>query len=143
MLSIIIATIVSMVIGGAWFGPKTFYPVMMEELEQSDERVLERMERFNPSFHFGIVILAEFTLATIIYGLLEIANGDLRVIIFPAFFVVVSNIKTNIFSDSLPFPSPAMPNLTDLHFPSPSSLFTLLYYIFIVFLLPLPFPCHA
>ncbi len=98
MLSIIIATIVSMVIGGAWFGPKTFYPVMMKEIEQSDERVLERMERFNPSFHFGIVILAEFTLATIIYGLLEVANGDLRVIIFPAFFVVVSNIKTNIFT---------------------------------------------
>lgn len=98
MLSVIIATVASMVIGGLWFSPKTFYPVMMKEMDISDEEQSVRMERFNPGFHFMIVIGAEFTLALIIYGLLQITNGDLMVIIFPIFFVLVSNIKTNIFT---------------------------------------------
>ncbi len=98
MLSIIIATIASIVIGGLWFGPKTFYPVMMKEMNQSEEDVNARMAKFNPTFHFGIVIIAEFTLAILIYGLLLISNGDLKVILFPMFFVAVSNIKTNIFT---------------------------------------------
>ncbi len=98
MLSIVLATVASMVIGGLWFGPKTFYPKMMEEMNISDEEQKIRMERFNPSFHFMIVIGAEFTLALIIYGLLQISGGDLAVIIFPIFFVLVSNIKTNIFT---------------------------------------------
>ncbi len=98
MLSIIIATIASVMIGGIWFGPKTFYPTMMEMLEQSDERVEERMKGFNPPLHFGIVILSEAILASIIYGLLQVANGDMRVIVFPILFVVASNVKTNIFT---------------------------------------------
>lgn len=98
MLSIVIATIVSMVIGGLWFGPKTLFPAMMKELNQSEEEVNERMERFKPATHFGIVIIGEFTLALMLYGLLMITNGDLSVLLFPILFVVVSNMKTNIFS---------------------------------------------
>lgn len=98
MLSVIIATIVSMVIGGIWFGPKTFYPVMQELMEQSDEMVAKRMENFKPAIHFGIVMVGEFTLALMLYGLLQVTDGDLRAIMFPIFFVVVSNMKTNIFS---------------------------------------------
>lgn len=98
MLSIIIATVVSMIIGGLWFGPKTFYPIMVAEMNQSEEEVKVRMERFNPFFHFGLVFVGEFTLALMIYGLLQITAGDLRVIMFPIFFVLVSNIKTNVFT---------------------------------------------
>lgn len=98
MLSIILATIASVLIGGLWFGPKTFFPVMMNEMNQDEAEVSARMERFNPSFHFGLVILGELTLAVMIYGLLLITNGDLMIIIFPIFFVLVSNIKTNIFT---------------------------------------------
>ncbi len=98
MLSIIIATVVSMAIGGIWFGPKTFYPVMQKEMGLTEGMTDEVMARFKPAVHFGIVAIGEFTLATIIYGLLDITQGDLRVIIFPILFVVVSNIKTNIFT---------------------------------------------
>lgn len=98
MLSIIIATVASMMIGGIWFGPKTFYPVMMSEMKQSNEMVEERMSKFNPPLHFGLVIICEAVLASIIYGLLQVTNGDLRVIVFPILFVVASNVKTNIFT---------------------------------------------
>lgn len=98
MLSVIIATIVSMIIGGIWFGPKTFYPVMQELMDQSDEMVAKRMERFKPALHFGIVMVGEFTLALMLYGLLQFSDGDFRIILFPIMFVVISNMKTNIFS---------------------------------------------
>ncbi len=98
MLSILIATVVSMAIGGMWFGPKTFYPVMQKEMGLTEEMTSAVMERFKPAIHFGIVAIGEFTLATMIYGLLDITQGDLRVIIFPIMFVVVSNIKTNVFT---------------------------------------------
>ncbi len=98
MLSIILATVASMIIGGIWFGPKALYPVMMKEMNISMEEQEKKMASFNPPFHFGIVIAGEFTLALMIYGLLQITGGDLRIIIFPMFFVVVSNIKTNIFT---------------------------------------------
>ncbi len=98
MLSILIATIASMAIGAFWFGPKTFYPIMMKEMEISEERQQKRMKEFNPTFHFPIVFGAEFTLAALIYGLLMVTNNDFRIMIFPVFFVLVSNIKTNIFT---------------------------------------------
>lgn len=98
MFSVIIATIVSMVIGGIWFGPKTLYPVMQELMGQTDEMVAKRMENFKPAIHFGIVIIGEFTLALMLYGLLQITDGDLRIILFPILFVVVSNMKTNVFT---------------------------------------------
>lgn len=98
MLSIVIATVVSMVIGSVWFGPKTLYPVMVKEMNISEEDQRLRMENFKPSTHFGIVILGEFTLATILYGLLMITDGDISVLLFPALFVVLSNIKTNVFT---------------------------------------------
>lgn len=98
MLSIIIATIVSMVIGGIWFGPKTLYPVMQREMDMSDTRRDEVMKKFNPPLHFGIVIIGEFLLATMIYFLLKTVDGNLLIIILPIAFVVISNIKTNVFS---------------------------------------------
>lgn len=98
MLSIVIATVVSMIIGSVWFGPKTLYPVMIKEMNISEEDQKARMENFKPGTHFGIVILGEFTLATILYGLLMITNGDISVLLFPALFVVLSNIKTNVFT---------------------------------------------
>ncbi len=98
MLSIILATAVSMIIGGLWFGPKTLYPVMEREMGLSEELRNSIHSRFKPFTHFGLVIVGELTLAIIIYGLLDITQGDFRIVIFPIFFVVVSNIKTNVFT---------------------------------------------
>lgn len=98
MWSILLATVVSIVIGGLWFSPKVFYPVYEREMGLPEQLKQTIKARFKPAVHFGIVFIAEFTLATMIYGLLEITNGDMRVLLFPILFVVVSNIKTNVFS---------------------------------------------
>ncbi len=98
MISIILATVASVIVGAVWFGPKTFYPVMMSILEQTDERVEERMKEFKPPLHFGLVIVSEAILATIIYGVLQVTNGDVRPILFLIVFVLASNVKTNVFT---------------------------------------------
>lgn len=98
MFSIVIAAIVSVIVGGIWFGPKTFFPVMMKELGQSNDVVNDRMKRFNPPLHFGLVIVGELVLASILYVLLNATDGNLLVIFLPIIFVLASNIKTNVFS---------------------------------------------
>lgn len=99
MLSILLATIASMAITMWWFGPQRFYPAMMKEIGTTLEAQQAKMaNKFNPSFHFGIILAGEFTLALIIYGLLMLSNNDFRIMIFPLFFVFVSDIKTNIYT---------------------------------------------
>ncbi len=100
MLSILLATIASIGFGALWYGPKTnFYNTMFRTMGITETEQAERVKRkFNPTFHFGMVFLAEFTLAIIIYGLLMVTNNDFRIMIFPTFFVFVSNIKTNVFT---------------------------------------------
>lgn len=100
MLSILLATIISIGFGALWYGPKTnFYGTMFKAMGIDEKVQAQRVEeKFNPTFHFGMVFLAEFTLAIIIYGLLMVTNNDFRIMIFPIFFVFVSNIKTNVFT---------------------------------------------
>lgn len=98
MLSIIIATIVSIIIGALWFNPKTFYPVMQKGYRLSMDDTNEIMSRFKPPIHFGLVIIAEFSIALIIYGLLLVTNGDLRIIVMPILLIMLANVKSHVFS---------------------------------------------
>lgn len=98
MLSIILATIASILIGNLWYKSKTIYPAILKELNLDEAYQEQYKQRYKQSFHYPIYLVSEFTQALLIYGLLLISSNDLRIIIFPIFFVLLANIKNNIFT---------------------------------------------
>lgn len=103
VLLIIIAAILSFIIGGVWFSPKIFYTRFFNEMDLKEELVEKNKKNFNPLITFGLTFLGEVLTATILMILLKTSSlNSFVVVILVALCVNFSNIKTNLFSFSNP-----------------------------------------
>lgn len=96
-LVILLAAAASFAIGGAWFSPKAFFPTYEKESKINE---LTGQKEFNAILAFTLVFLAELLLALLIYMMTKSMKDTtmVGVVIVLSLFVVLSNVKTNIFS---------------------------------------------
>ncbi len=77
-LAVLVATLVSAVIGSIWFGPKTFFPVWWKFLGKSPD---QQPGSSNMAYVFGLTILGTFAAIcglALVFQVIEAASGQMN-----------------------------------------------------------------
>jgi len=108
-LAVVACVVASMIIGGTWFGPKTFFPIWWKAVGKSDNDVSSKMSM---GMVWGLIVLASFVQAVFMSlmvhamgsmtpGGATLGSGAMAGFFLWLGFVAPSSLTNKLFADRL------------------------------------------